>query len=162
MKVNTFVEINNNYKKHLLFLAFSVAVSCKSNDIQQIDTGSLEPKSAGEIVKHIYYTLSYSEDNEQAYWVYYVLTPELINGTQTWTGDFRADPLVSTGSATLVDYAGSRFDCERLCSAADMSLNKTSMSESFFLSNKSPQVSGFNRGKWSALKDQVRKMGVSF
>lgn len=148
--------------KLLLFFVFIIAISCKSDDVQPIDTGSLEPKSLGEIVKHTYYTLSYSEENEQAYWVYYVLTPELINGTQSRTDDFRPDPLVSTGSASLADYSGSGYDRGHLCPAADMALNKTSMSESFYLSNMSPQVAGFNRGIWSTMEDQVRKWALEF
>lgn len=148
-------------RKLFLLFVFIIAVSCKKDDVQPSVAGSLEPKSSGEIVKHTYYTLAYSEENEQAYWVYYVLTPELINGNQTRTDDFRADPLVSTGSASLADYSGSGYDRGHLCPAADMSLNKTSMSESFFLSNMSPQVPGFNRGKWSSLEDQVRKWALA-
>ena len=113
-------------------------------------------------VKHTYYTLSYSEENEQAYWVYYELTPQLISGTQSRTDDFRADPMVSTGSASLADYSGSGYDRGHLCPAADMTLNKTSMSETFYLSNMSPQLAGFNRGIWSSLEEQVRKWALDY
>lgn len=149
-------------RKFLLLLVFIIAASCKSDDIQPSDTGSLEPKSSGEIVKHTYYTLAYSEEHEQAFWVYYVLTPDFINGTVSRTDDFRPDPLVSTGSASLADYSGSGYDRGHLCPAADMKLNKTSMSESFFLSNMSPQVASLNRGKWSSLEDQVRKWALAY
>lgn len=155
-KVNTFVE--NNFMKRIFFVtALLLSLSCKSDEnIQPKENNSLEPKSKGEIVKHTYYTLAYSEDDEQAYWVFYHLTPELINGTQARTDDFRADPAVSTGSATLIDYKGSGYDRGHLCPAADMTLNKTSMSETFFLSNMTPQNASFNRGIWSKLEDQVR------
>jgi endonuclease G len=147
-------------KKIFLLVFYILLLSCKSEDVQPTDNISLEPKSAGEIVKHTYYTLAYSEENEQAYWVYYQLTPELINGTQARTDDFRADPAVSTGSASLDDYKGSGYDRGHLCPAADMVLNKTSMSETFFLSNMSPQMAGFNRGIWSTVEDQVRKWAL--
>lgn len=149
-------------RKFLLFFVFIIAISCKSEDVQPSATGNFEPKSSGEIVKHTYYSLAYSEDDEQAYWVFYQLTPELINGTQSRTDDFRADPLVGSGSASLADYAGSGYDRGHLCPAADMTLNKTSMSETFFLSNMSPQVAGFNRGIWSTVEDQVRKWALEF
>lgn len=142
----------------LLVLLFS----CKKDGATEPVTGDLQPKSKGEIIHHTYYTLAYSEDNEQAYWVYYELTSELIEGTQSRTDDFRPDPAVSTGSASLADYAGSGYDRGHLCPAADMTLNKTSMSESFFLSNMSPQVPGFNRGVWSRLESQVRKWALEY
>lgn len=140
----------------LFILLFSMSCKSDNDDVQPKTNPSLEPKSAGEIIKHTYYTLAYSEADEQAYWVYYHLTPELINGTQSRTDDFRADPLVSTGSAALTDYSGSGYDRGHLCPAADMTLNKTSMSESFYLSNMSPQLPSFNRGIWSKLESKVR------
>lgn len=43
-----------------------------------------------------------------------------------------------------------------------MTQNHTAMSESFFLSNMSPQVAGFNRGIWSSLEAQVRELALSY
>jgi endonuclease G, mitochondrial len=43
-----------------------------------------------------------------------------------------------------------------------MALNKTSMSESFYLSNMPPQLPGFNRGIWSTMEDQVRKWAINY
>lgn len=149
--------------KIIFLLVLFLSISCKSDDeIRPIQNQGSQPISAGEIVKHTYYTLAYSEENEQASWVYYELTPELINGTQSRTDDFRADPAVTTGSAALGDYKGSGYDRGHLCPAADMALNHTSMSESFYLSNMSPQVAGFNRGIWSTMEDQVRKWALEF
>jgi endonuclease G len=144
-------------KKIFSILFYILLISCKKEPDIQLSNTSLEPISKGEIVKHAYYTLAYSEADEQAYWVYYHLTPELINGTQSRTDDFRPDPLVISGSASLAYYSGSGYDRGHLCPAADMTLNKTSMSESFFLSNMSPQNASFNRGIWSALEERVRK-----
>lgn len=150
-------------KKIILLIVFFLAISCKSDDeIPTIQNQGFQPISKGEIVKHTYYTLAYSEENEQASWVYYELTPELINGAQTRTDDFRADPAVTTGSAALSDYKGSGYDRGHLCPAADMTLNHTTMSETFYLSNMSPQVPGFNRGIWSTMEDQVRKWTLEF
>jgi endonuclease G len=117
----------------------------------------LSPVSQGEIVEHTYYKLAYSEKNEQAFWVYYMLTPDFINSSVKRTDDFRSDPKVITGSATPEDYMGSGSDRGHLCPAADMKLNAISISESFFMSNMSPQEPSFNRGIWSKLEDQVRQ-----
>jgi len=122
----------------------------------------LRPSVQGEVIKHTYYTLDYNEEAEQPNWVFYALYPALINGTQDRTDDFRPDPAVSTGSASLADYKGSGYDRGHLCPAADMKLNQTCMSETFFLSNMSPQVAGFNRGIWSTVEAQVREWALVY
>lgn len=109
----------------------------------------------GKVVKHQFFTLSYSEKDEQAEWVAYKLSPASFNNIKR-TNNFREDSSVSTGSATLSDYKNSGYDRGHLAPAADMSLNKTAMSESFFMSNMSPQVPSFNRGIWKNLESQVR------
>lgn len=43
-----------------------------------------------------------------------------------------------------------------------MTQNFTAMSETFYLSNMSPQVAGFNRGIWSSLEDQVRDWASTY
>lgn len=111
-------------------------VSCEKEPLAPtFDETDLIPKSGGETVVHTYFTLSYSEPNEQAEWVFFKLTPDLVNGSQERTDDFREDPSVSTGSATLSDYKYSGYDRGHLCPAGSMTLNFTSMSESFYLSN---------------------------
>ena len=149
-------------KNILLLIFIFLSISCKKDNVQPKGNTSLEPISSGEIIKHTYYSLAYSEADEQAYWVYYHLTPELINGTQTRTDDFRPDPLVSKGSAALADYSGSGYDRGHLCPAADMTLNHTSMSETFYLSNMSPQTHGFNAGVWSRLETKVRDWAIQY
>ena len=112
--------------------------------------------SEGELVEHVYYSISYVESHEQAEWVYYELTYEMINGEAVRKDNFQEDPAVLTGSAQLTDYKGSGYDRGHLAPAADMKLNETSMSESFYMSNMSPQDPSFNRGKWKKLEEMVR------
>lgn len=113
----------------------------------------------GEIVYHKFYTLSYVEEHEQAEWVAYELTSEYLEGNARRINDYRADPSVKTGSASLEDYKGSGYDRGHLAPAADMKRSETAMSESFFLSNMSPQKSEFNGGPWRALEEIVRTWG---
>jgi len=113
-----------------------------------------------EIVRHSAYTLGYCETHEQARWVAYELTSANVAGNAKRKDDFRSDPSVSTGSAKLSDYRGSGYDRGHLAPAADMKLNTTYMSESFFMSNMSPQTPSFNRGIWKNLEETVRKMAV--
>jgi endonuclease G len=110
------------------------------------------PLSEGQIVHHNSYSLAYSEKHEQAIWVYYFLTSEMINGKFSRKDNFRVDEKIIHGSATLSDYKGSGFDRGHLVPAADMKNSHISMSESFLFSNISPQVPSFNRGVWRKLE----------
>lgn len=117
----------------------------------------LSPVSPGEIVVHTHYKLAYSEMHEQAIWVFYLLTPDFFNSSIYRTDDFRVDPLVKTGTAELEDYKGSGFDRGHLCPAADMKLDQASVSETFYMSNISPQDPIFHRQIWGNLEIQVRE-----
>jgi len=54
------------------------------------------------------------------------------------------------------DYSGNGYDRGYLCPTGDMKLNLTSMSETFYMSNMSPQNPSFNRGIWETLESRVR------
>lgn len=109
------------------------------------------------IVKHTAFALCYSEVHEQAKWVAYRLTSDMCkNNEEERTDNFREDPLVKTGSATPDDYKGSGYDRGHLCPAGDMAWSDVTMSESFLMSNMSPQEPKFNRGIWKKLETKVR------
>lgn len=123
----------------------------------------LPTSTTGEVVRHTYYTLSYSEEHEQAEWVVYELNRERLN--QNWVdraSSFRPDPDVRTESATPRDYSGSGYDRGHLCAAADMAFDTLAMSETFFMSNMSPQVKGFNGGIWRELEECTRDWARKF
>lgn len=112
------------------------------------------------IVKHTAYTLLYNERHEQASWVAYTLTSRRTQRAAERSNTFVPDPAVSTGTATNSDYSKSGYDKGHLAPAADMSWSQITMKESFFLSNMSPQLPGFNRGIWKRLEEQVRLWAV--
>ena len=132
------------YKMKITLIPLFV-LSASANVFAQLELLSPKPDT-NQVVKHTAFWLSYSEPHEQAEWVYYILTPERVSGTEKRKNNFRADPAVLTGSATLADYKGSGYDRGHLCPAADNTHTKEAMSESFFMSNMSPQEPGFNRG----------------
>ena len=78
------------------------------------------------------------------------------------TDKFIIDPLIETGSATKSDYKGSGYDRGHLAPAADMTWSKIAMNESFYFSNMSPQLPGFNRGIWKMLEEQVRDWTLDY
>lgn len=115
------------------------------------------PSSNGEVVHHQYYSMSYREKFEQPEWVAYRLTKDIISGSHVKRDDnFRDDPLVSTRSASKYDYKRSGYDRGHLVPAGDMNFDKTAMSETFFMSNMSPQKHNFNGGVWRELEEQTR------
>ncbi|MEO0334136.1 MAG: DNA/RNA non-specific endonuclease [Bacteroidota bacterium] len=116
----------------------------------------------GFVVQHQHYTLSYVEEHEQAEWVAYELTEaEVRSNVADRSDDFREDSFVITGSASLDDYRRSGYDRGHLAPAGDMGFSQEAMSESFFMSNMSPQDRAFNRGVWKDLEEDVRDWAVA-
>ena len=83
-----------------------------------------------------------------------------MGGTQSRTNDYRADRNISTPVGPR-DYSGSGFDRGHLVPAADMKINRQAMSETFFMTNMTPQRPGFNRGIWQSLERTMRKLVAS-
>lgn len=111
-----------------------------------------------QIINHFAYSLSYNEEFEQADWVAYRLTDEMLSNPVCERDDsFKKDPLVVTGSASASDYKNSGYSKGHLAPAADMLLSETAMKESFYFSNMSPQKQDFNNGIWKKLEEQVRE-----
>lgn len=117
--------------------------------------------TADTIISYSGFDLAYNEEYEQAAWVAYVLTREEVeSGTVERSDNFRSDTNLATGSASLADYRGSGFDRGHLAPAGDMQWDPTAMSESFLMSNMSPQIPAFNRGIWKRLESEVRNWAM--
>lgn len=108
------------------------------------------------------FKLCYSEEHEQALWVAYELTREESEGDIGRTNDFRPDPRIETETASLDDYRGSGYDRGHMAPAGDMSWSESAMSESFYMSNMSPQKPYFNRVTWRMLESIVREWSVKY
>jgi len=114
------------------------------------------------VLKYKGFHLSYNEQYEQASWTAYILTRRKVEQGKVYrTNNFRPDTNISTGSASLADYRNSGYDRGHLAPAGDMKWDKGAMSESFLLSNMSPQVPAFNRNIWKRLETKVRNWAVA-
>ncbi|MCR5725505.1 MAG: DNA/RNA non-specific endonuclease [Treponema sp.] len=102
------------------------------------------------------YALCYRESYELAEWSAYCLERAELEKNAGRSNDFRPDPEISTGSAELSDYRGSGYDRGHLAPAADFAYSAQAMSETFYMSNMTPQAPAFNRGIWQQLEMQVR------
>ncbi len=129
----------------------------KVESLFSLDHLSAKSSSPCEVVRHTYYMLCYVEAHEQPAWTAYVLDGQkLKEGKLRRTQDFREDPKVSTRSAMLADYRRSGYDRGHLVPAGDFKWDSIGMSETFYLSNMSPQLHEFNAGIWEAIERTAR------
>jgi endonuclease G, mitochondrial len=122
----------------------------------------LPTSTTNEIVKHDYYTLSYSEPHEQAEWVAYELKQDQLSRSHFERPYFIDDPEVATGSASWKNYKRSGYDKGHLCAAADRSFSKKAFDETFYTSNISPQKHDFNEGVWNRLEQKTRYWATKY
>jgi endonuclease G len=128
-----------------------------TTSIGRSDIFYLFPKrTKSQILHYLKFSLAYNEKAEQADWVAYRLYPNSINSAVKRKNNFRKDYKIITSSASLEDYKGSGYDRGHLAPAKAMSYSVQSVSESFLMSNMSPQLPSFNRGVWKRLEKQVR------
>ncbi len=103
------------------------------------------------------YTLCYHPDHRLALWALHELRPQDLRGTSRRTNDYRPDNRVYEPVDDR-DYAGSGYDRGHLVPAADRKTSRAVMSETFFMSNMTPQHPSFNRGIWQKLERKVRTL----
>lgn len=128
-----------------------------SNSTNLYEENWLPISTTGDVISHDHYTLSYDEDHEQAEWVAYKLTEASLKIPNVPRAKrFNPDPAVPTRSAHHRDYTRSGYSRGHLAPAGDMAFDKRAMQESFYMSNMSPQLRGFNGGIWRELEETVR------
>ncbi len=148
-----------------LVLCYITPTESESGIVRAGDIESLEIPSGPNdeiIVSHTGYTLSYCEEYEVPYWVAYTLTKErVVSQAASRKDNFREDPDISTGSATLLDYKKSGYDRGHMAPAADFRWSEGAMNDTFYLSNMCPQIHAFNAGIWSDLESAVRSIAYT-
>ncbi|MGR8981669.1 MAG: DNA/RNA non-specific endonuclease [Gammaproteobacteria bacterium] len=113
--------------------------------------------AADHILFNRHYVLGYSYYFRQAKWALEIIDPDMIMLERA--DNFRPDYRIpETFRADLVDYVGSGFDRGHLVASADQNEVAIQNSETFLLSNMSPQKPQFNRGIWRKLEMAVREL----
>ena len=121
------------------------------------NAGLGEPSACDVLIARDGYTLGYNYEKRQALWVSYILEKVNLEVPQVKrTDDFRTDPSVRIDPVDPREYIRSGFDRGHLAPAADMAYSGKVMSESFFMSNMSPQLPGCNRRSWLAVEQILR------
>jgi len=113
------------------------------------------------VTQHSAYSLVYNHKHMQAKWVAYNLTYGNTVGGAERSSKFSIDPSISPRTAVTSDYTKTGYDRGHLAPAGDMKFSAQAMSESFYMSNVSPQLPGFNRGIWKKLEEQFRSWAPS-
>ncbi len=120
------------------------------------------PEVKGDLIHHTYYSLDYNEDTEQCNWVAYRLTKKSLAVKNVKRAKkFNYDSDISTRSASHSDYTHSGYTRGHMAPAGDMAFNEVAMTESFLMSNMSPQTRGCNGGIWKELEENVRDWAFS-
>ena len=113
------------------------------------------------VTQHSAYSLVYNHKHMQAKWVAYNLTYGNTVGGAERSSKFSIDPSISPRTAVTSDYTKTGYDRGHLAPAGDMKFSAQAMLESFYMSNVSPQLPGFNRGIWKKLEEQFRSWAPS-
>ena len=113
--------------------------------------------AADLILFNRHYVLGYSYYFRQAKWALEIVdqSKKPLGRANNFRPDYRIPDMFR---ADLVDYAGSGYDRGHLVPSADKTELKLQNSETFLLSNMSPQKPGFNRQIWRKLEKAVRDL----
>lgn len=122
----------------------------------EINISFLPSSTTGTVIHHDYYSLSYSENHEQAEWVAYELKKSHLSKNQFKRPYFISDSRVKTKSADWRNYKNSGYNKGHLCPAADMKFSKSAHDNTFLTSNITPQHHNFNSGIWNTLEQKTR------
>ena len=115
--------------------------------------------AADQIIANRHYVLGYSYYFRQAKWALELVdrSQEVVERTDTFRPDYR---IPEQFRADLVDYEGSGYDRGHLVASANQQEVELQNSETFLLSNMTPQKPGFNRGIWKSLEEEIRRLNA--
>ena len=113
-----------------------------------------------EILTGRYFTIGYSWYFRQAKWNLEIINRNNYIPNEVERQDhFRADTRIPKRfRAGLGAYKGSGYDRGHLVASANQDIQEIQNSETFLLSNMSPQKDVFNRQIWQELEKEIRKL----
>lgn len=133
-----------------------------------LELPSLRPETrygmpaADQIMFNRYFVIGYSYYFRQAKWALEIVDPILwtdpdvvVERSGNFRPDYRVPPMFR---AELKDFRGSGYDRGHLVASANQRDLEIQNSETFLLSNMSPQHPDLNRKIWRKLEQEVRKL----
>lgn len=113
------------------------------------------------LLSNKYFVLSYNRDRATPNWAAWRISKlELGNFPRPDPDPFRPDARLPAGwnRVTPSDYTRSGFDRGHLAPSADRSASVEGMSETFLMTNMTPQTGDLNRGPWQKLEGYLRTL----
>ena len=108
------------------------------------------------------YALEWNAVKRHANWVAFsfdkATAANVVKRTDAWAVDPELPADMQTDEA---DHKEDGFDRGHLCASADRVYLKEANEQTFYYSNMSPQLNGFNAGFWQGLEAQVQSWGRS-
>ncbi len=113
--------------------------------------------TADQIICNRHYVIGYSYYFRQAKWALEIVDPDKtdVERADNFRPDYRVPEIFR---ADLADYENSGFDRGHLVASANQVETELQNSETFLLSNMSPQEPKFNRKIWKKLEKAVRDL----
>ena len=114
---------------------------------------------ADQVIFNRHYVVGYSYYFRQAKWTLEIIDPDCaeLERSDNFRPDYRVPEMFR---ADLPDYRGSGYDRGHLVASANQREVELQNSETFLLSNMSPQVPDFNRGLWKQLEEATRRLNA--
>ncbi len=160
-RTETYLFIDRTFKRPDAPYVFSDQYEAMKSPYDNLTQGV--PCCTGAMVDRRGFAIGYDRDSGQPRWVSYKMTADEVNAAAVpRTDDFREDPYLHTASSFPDDYEKSGYDRGHMAAAADMGYSSRTMSESFYMSNMSPQFPEFNRGIWKDLEFLVRRWAAQY
>lgn len=106
------------------------------------------------------YCLEYDAAKQHSRWVAYrfdaTTRRRTVSRTDAWADDPQLPASMQIGTAYFQGYSRGH-----ICPSADRLYSRQANEQTFYMSNMSPQLSGFNSGAWFNLESLVRTKGQS-
>ena len=113
---------------------------------------------AGE--KDVNYALEWNIAMRHAQWVAFAFDKNNCAKNVTRSNDFLPDPdLPVEMQTTNYNHTSDGFDRGHLCASNDRAYSEETNAQTFYFSNMSPQLNGFNAGIWQRLEAEVQTWG---
>ncbi len=124
-------------------------------------SGASKANPNNYLLSNKYFILSYNREKAVPNWAAWRISKaELGDFPRPDPDPFRPDDRLPAGwnRITPSDYTRSGFDRGHVCPSADRSASVEGMSETFLMTNMTPQTGDLNRGPWQKLEGYLRTL----